>query len=357
MPQITTPVALFTGQWADLPLEEVARLASGWGFDALEIACSAEHLDVWRAAEDPAYLRGRLEILERHGLQVHALSQHLTGQAVCDDPIDFRHQAILRSKVWGDGQAEGVRQRAAEELKLTAKAAAALGVTRVTGFTGSRIWPYVAMFPPVPESVIDAGYQDFADRWNPIIDVFDDEGVRYALEVHPSEIAYDYWTTRRTLEAIGHRPGFGLNWDPSHMMWQGIDPVGFLLDFADRIYHVHATDTRVTSDGRGGRLGSHLPWGNPRRGWDFVSVGHGDVPFERAFRALRSIGYDGPVSVEWEDAGMDRLHGAPDALARVRSLLWPTPDSLFDSAFANNRDDAPAATSADGSTGTAGSTA
>jgi sugar phosphate isomerase/epimerase len=206
---------------------------------------------VWRAAEDPAYLRGRLEILERHGLQVHALSQHLTGQAVCDDPIDFRHQAILRSKVWGDGAAEGVRQRAAEELKLTAKAAAGLGVTRVTGFTGSRIWPYVAMFPPVPESVIDAGYQDFADRWNPIIDVFDDEGVRYALEVHPSEIAYDYWTTRRTLEAIGHRPGFGLNWDPSHMMWQGIDPVGFLLDFADRIYHVHAKDTRVTTDGRG----------------------------------------------------------------------------------------------------------
>jgi sugar phosphate isomerase/epimerase len=220
----------------------------------------------------------------------------------------------------------------------------------VTGFTGSRIWPYVAMFPPVPESVIDAGYQDFADRWNPIIDVFDDEGVRYALEVHPSEIAYDYWTTRRTLEAIGHRPGFGLNWDPSHMMWQGIDPVGFLLDFADRIYHVHAKDTKVsTSDGRGGRLGSHLPWGHPRRGWDFVSVGHGDVPFERAFRALRSIGYDGPVSVEWEDAGMDRLHGAPDALAQVRSLLWPTPDSLFDSAFANNRDDAPA--------GPAGSTA
>lgn len=332
------PVTLFTGQWIDLPLEEVARLAAEWGYDGLELACSGSHLDVWRAAEDPAYLASRLEIPEKHNLRLFAISNHLAGQAVCDDPIDFRHQAIVRAQVWGDGDAEGVRQRAAKEMMLTAQVARKLNVNTVVGFTGSRIWPYVAMFPPVPESVIEEGYEDFARRWNPILDVFDSEGVRFAHEVHPSEIAYDYWSSVRALEAIGHRPAFGFNWDPSHMMWQRIDPAGFLWDFRDRIYHVHCKDTRLRpGQGRAGVLGSHLSWGDPRRGWDFVSVGHGDVPWEDCFRTLRAIGYNGPASVEWEDAGMDRLHGAAEAVGFVRSMLWKLPEARFDAAFSRNR--------------------
>ena len=330
----TTPVTLFTGQWADLTLEEVATKAAAWGYDGLEIACSGEHLDVARAAEDDAYLQGRLDVLKRHDLQVFAISNHLSGQAVCDDPIDFRHQAILPSKVWGDGEAEGVRRRAAEQLKLTAIVARKMGLDTVVGFTGSKIWQYVAMFPPVSADVIAAGYQDFADRWNPILDVFDSEGVRFAHEVHPSEIAYDYWTSVRSLEAIDHRAAFGFNWDPSHMMWQFIDPVTFITDFADRIYHVDCKDTRLKEpNGRYGALSSHLPWGDPRRAWDFVSTGHGDVPWEDCFRALRSIGYSGPISIEWEDAGMDREVGAAEAVEFVRSLLWPLPAASFDAVF------------------------
>ena len=205
----------------------------------------------------------------------------------------------------------------------------------VTGFTGSSIWKAVAMFPPASDAWVEAGYQDFADRFNPILDVFEEVGVRFAHEVHPSEIAYDYWTTVRTLDAIGHRPAFGLNWDPSHMVWQGINPVDFIVEFADRIYHVDCKDTKMRNNnsGKNGVLGSHLPWADPRRGWDFVSTGHGDVPWEDAFRALQFIGYTGPISVEWEDAGMDRLHGAPEALKFVRSLLWDVPTNAFDAAF------------------------
>lgn len=326
---------LFTGQWADLTLEEVATHAAGWGYDGLEIAVSGEHLDAWRV-DEPGYVEERLELLERHGLKVWTISNHLTGQAVCDDPIDFRHRALLRERVWGDGDPEGVRQRAAEEMKLTARLAQKLGVEVVVGFTGSSIWPYLTMFPPVPAERIDAGYTDFADRWHPILDVFEECGVRFAHEVHPSEIAYDYWTTQRTLEAIDHRPEFGLNWDPSHMMWQGLDPVAFITDFADRIYHVDCKDVRVRArDGRNGLLSSHLPWGDPRRSWDFVSTGRGDVPWEDCFRALASIGYDGPISVEWEDAGMDRLHGAPEALKFLRRFDFPPPSASFDAAFSS----------------------
>ncbi|MBU19236.1 MULTISPECIES: sugar phosphate isomerase/epimerase [Microbacterium] len=330
------PVTLFTGQWADLPFDEVARRAAEWGYDGLEIAASGDHLDLRRADEDPAYLRSRLEVLDRYGLKVFAISNHLAGQAVCDSPIDFRHQAIVRDYVWGDGDPEGVRQRAADDMKRAARVARGLGADTVVGFTGSSIWQYVAMFPPVDATVIDAGYEDFARRWNPILDVFDAEGVRFAHEVHPSEIAYDYWTSVRTLEAIDRRPAFGFNWDPSHMMWQRVDPVGFIWDFKDRIYHVDCKDTRVrATNGRGGTLGSHLPWGDPRRPWDFVSTGRGDVPWDDAFRALAAIGYAGPISIEWEDAGMDRLHGAAEAVTYVRSLLWQLPEQSFDAAFSN----------------------
>ena len=333
---MSRPYTLFTGQWADLKLEEVAAHAADWGYDGLEVAVSGEHLDAWRWDDDD-YIADRLAILERHGLEVWAISNHLTGQAVCDDPIDFRHQAIVGSRVWGDGDPDGVRARAAEELQHTARLAQRLGVDTVVGFTGSSVWQYVAMFPPVPASVIEAGYQDFADRWNPILDVFDECGVRFAHEVHPNEIAYDYWTTVRTLEAIDHRPAFGLNWDPSHMMWQDLDPVAFITDFADRIYHVDCKDTRMRLGvGRNGVLSSHLPWGHQHRGWDFVTAGRGDVPWEDCFRALGAIGYDGPISIEWEDAGMDRLLGAPEALAHLRQFDFDRPTRSFDAAFAQD---------------------
>jgi sugar phosphate isomerase/epimerase len=323
---MTRPITLFTGQWVDLPLMRVCELAAGWGYDGLELACGGDHFEVDKALADDSYVARTREVLADHGLSVFALSQHPVGQAVCDHPIDERHRAILPIRIWGDGDPEGVRQRAAAEMADTARAAAKLGVGTVVGFTGSPIWYAVAMFPPVPESMVEAGYRDFARRWHPVLDTFDEVGVRFALEVHPGEIAYDHWTTVRTLQAIDHRSAFGLNWDPSHMLWQDVDPAQFLLDFADRIYHVDCKDTRMrVGDGRRGRLGSHLPRGDPRRGWEFVSTGHGDVPWEDCFRALNTIGYDGPVSIEWEDAGMDRLAGAQRALAFVRARAFDPP--------------------------------
>ncbi|HKJ55113.1 MAG TPA: sugar phosphate isomerase/epimerase family protein [Nitriliruptoraceae bacterium] len=330
------PLTLFTGQFADMPFTEICRKAAEWGYDGLELACWGDHFEVDRAINEDGYVESRREILAEHGLETWAISNHLVGQAVCDAIIDQRHEAILPARIWGDGDPEGVRQRAAEEMKDTARAAAKLGVDVVIGFTGSSIWHYVAMFPPVDQATIDAGYQDFADRWNPIIDVYDEVGVKFAHEVHPSEIAYDYWTTVRTLEAIDHREGFGLNFDPSHFVWQNLDPVGFLWDFKDRIYHVDCKESVVQDNGRNGRLGSHLPWGDPRRGWDFVSTGHGDVPWEAVIRMLNSIGYDGPISVEWEDAGMDRELGGPDAQEFMRKVVAIEPsETSFDTAFAS----------------------
>ncbi len=328
------PVTLFTGQWADLPLEQLAPMAKDMGFDGLELACWGDHFEVQRALSEPDYTQSRWDILNRHGLQCFAISNHLVGQAVCD-PIDMRHQAIVPPHVWGDGEPEGVRQRAAQEMMDTARAAAKLGVTQVNGFTGSSIWHMLYSFPPNDYSVIEAGYQDFAHRWGPIIDVFDQEGVKFGLEVHPTEIAYDFVTTRKALDAIGNRPGFGINFDPSHVVHQFLDSAAFIEEFADRIYHVHVKDSKLyLNNGRNSILGSHLNFGESRRGWDFVSPGHGDVDLESVIRALNRIGYQGPLSIEWEDSGMDREWGARDAVQFVRNTDFAPSAVAFDAAFA-----------------------
>ena len=330
------PVTLFTGQWADLPLEELARKCGEWGFDGLELACWGDHFEVDQALADTAYRRKQRELLERHGLACWALGAHLVGQAVCD-PIDARHRAILPAEVWGDGEPEGVRHRAAERMQDTARAAAAFGVTQVNGFTGSSTWHMLYSFPPNDFAQIEQGYDDFAERWGPILDVFDAEGVRFGLEVHPTEIAYDFVTTRKTLAAIGRREAFGLNLDPSHLAHQFLDAAAFAEEFADRIYHVHVKDARRRLDGRKSILGGHLNFGEVERGWDFVSPGHGDVDFESFLRALNRIGYTGPLSIEWEDSGMDRDWGAPDALAFVRRADFAPSELAFDAAMQRAR--------------------
>ncbi len=331
---MSRPVTLFTGQWADLTLDTLAEKAASWGFDGLELACWGDHFDVQQGAESKAYCEDRRALLDKHGLQIFSISNHLAGQAVCD-LIDARHEAILPPHVWGDGDPEGVRRRSAEEMKLTARAAANMGLAVVNGFTGSSIWHLLYSFPPVDPSAIDAGFEDFAARWNPILDVFDEVGVKYGLEVHPTEIAFDISSARRALDALGNREAFGFNYDPSHFGYQGVDYVEFIRTFRDRIYHVHMKDVwwseRPT---RAGVFGGHVNFGHPDRFWDFRSLGRGSIDFEEIIRALNEIGYQGPLSIEWEDSGMDREHGAEEACAFTKGVDFPPSDVAFDAAFA-----------------------
>lgn len=329
---MTRPITLFTGQWADLPIHALAQKAHAFGYDGLELACWGDHFEPGRALKEKGYCQGRHDLLARHELKTWAISNHLVGQAVAD-PIDARHKLILPKHVWGDGEAEGVRKRASAEMIATARAAAKLGVPVVNGFTGSPVWHKLYFFPPTSQDEIDAGYREFAKRWRPILDVFKKEGVKFALEVHPGEIAYDLHTARRALEALDGHAAFHFNFDPSHLIWQGIDPVKFIEAFPDRIAHVHMKDATVRHDGTTSILGSHLSFGDARRAWDFRSVGRGDVDFERIIRALNRIGYAGPLSVEWEDPGMDREHGARESCGYVRQLQFEPARAAFDKAF------------------------
>ncbi len=335
------PVTLFTGQWADLPLAELAPLVKSMGYDGVELACWGDHFDVTAALASESYLRDKWALLEQHDLTCSAISSHLVGQAVCDR-IDERHRAILSPTIWGDGDPEGVRQRAAAEMIATARAAAAFFALRpagpippvVNGFTGSSIWHALYAFPPTSQTYLDAGFADFARRWTPILDAFDAAGVNFALEVHPTEIAFDTASAQRALAAVNHHRRFGFNYDPSHLAYQGVDYVQFLRAFPDRIFHAHIKDAWWGhGDGSVGVFGGHTDFGDTRRYWDFRSPGRGDIRFEDIIVALNDIGYRGPLSVEWEDIRMDRVHGGTEAADFVRRLDFAPSARAFDAAF------------------------
>ena len=328
---MSRPVTLFTGQWADLPLEVLAEKAAGWGYDGLELACWGDHMDVFKAAENLDYCRQQKAILEKHNLKLFAISNHLAGQLVCDPNNDSRSDAFAPAECAGD--AEKKRAWAIESVTKTAYAAKNLGLSVVNGFSGSSIWHLFYSFPPVSEEMIEEGFRYFADLWNPIFDVHDECGVRFAYEVHPTELAFDIVTAKRMLEAVDNRKTLGFNFDPSHLHWQMVDPAKFIYEFSDRIYHVHMKDAALQLDGRAGILSSHLNFGQRERGWDFRSLGHGGVDFEEVIRALNHIGYQGPLSIEWEDSGMDREHGAEEACAFTKKVDFAPSTLAFDAAF------------------------
>ncbi len=324
------PVTLFTGQWADLPAEKLAKMAKGWGYQGLELACWGDHLDVYRASKDLKYCKNHLAMLKKHGLQVWAISNHLAGQLVCDPNDDSRSDCFAPKDCVGNAEAK--RRWAIETMKVSAKAAKNLGVQVVNGFTGSSIWYMLYSFPPVSDEMIESGYARFAELWNPILDEFAKCGVRFALEVHPTEIAFDIITAHKALKALDFRPEFGFNFDPSHLFWQMINPARFIEEFPDRIYHVHMKDAALTLDGRTGILASHLNFGKAGRGWDFRSLGRGQINFEEILRALNRIGYSGPLSVEWEDCGMNR-ECAQEACEFVKKFNYTPSAVQFDAAF------------------------
>ncbi|MGE4584437.1 MAG: sugar phosphate isomerase/epimerase [Sphaerochaeta sp.] len=322
-------VTLASGQFGDLDLDQLCKLAQKMGYDGVELATHA-HFDVQKALHDRTYIPLVKATLERYGLACVAISAHLTGQCV-GDIWDERLDGFAPTHLAGNPEA--IRLWAIEEMKDTARAAQAFGVKIVNGFTGSPIWARWYSYPQTSEEMINAGFQLVHDLWTPIFDVFDACGVRFALEVHPTEIAFDGCTTERVLDLFGRRETLGLNFDPSHLVWQGVDEVGFVREFADRIYHVHMKDVKLQRNSRSGILGSFLPFGDTRRSWDFVSVGHGNVDFDGIIRELNASGYTGPLSVEWEDSGMEREYGAAESCAYVKKMNFSRSAMAFDSAL------------------------
>jgi len=323
------PITIATGQFGDLPFEEICKNMGTIGYDGLEIACHT-HLDVHRYVSQSFYRDEISEVLEKNNLKVWALGAHLAGQCV-GDVWDPRLDNFVPGKY--QSKPEEIRAWAIDEMKTVAQAARLMGVKIVTGFMGSPIWAWWYSFPQTTKEMVDSGYEKIKELWTPIFDVFDECGVKFALEVHPTEIAFDYYSTKKLFQVFEERETLGLNFDPSHLQWQGMDPCLFLRDFSNRIYHVHMKDVKIRLDGRSGILGSHIEFGDLRRGWNFVSLGHGDVDFDGIIRELNAMHYEAPLSVEWEDSGMERMYGAKEAYEFTKKINFEASSMAFDSAL------------------------
>lgn len=327
------PITIFTGQWADLPFEEMCKTASEMGYEGLELATWGNHINAKKAAEDMDYVTEIKDTLKRYGLNAWAISVHLCGQLV-GDVYDARHNNFAPATVANDEKA--MRKWAIEEVRNTIKAAKNLGIKIITGFMGSPIWPYWYSFPQTSQEMIDQGYQTIVDRWTPLFDEMDQNGIKFALEVHPTEIAFDYYSFVKLLEVFEYRETLGMNFDPSHLLWQGMKPHLLIRELPDRVYHVHIKDAAVTLDGLTGILGSHIEFGSTKRGWNFRSPGRGHVNFNEIIRELNEIGYDGPLSIEWEDSGMDRIQGGTEAYQFTKNINISPSIGSFDDALKND---------------------
>ena len=324
------PVTLFTGQWADLPFKEMCVKAAEMGYDGLELATWGNHVDATRAATDMAYVESLKKDLADSGLSAWAISAHLCGQLV-GDVYDMRHYGFAPGKY--AGKPEEARKWAVDYTLDIVKAANNLGIKVITGFMGSPIWNMWYSFPQTTQAMVDEGFAKIVEAWTPIFDEMDKVGIKFALEVHPTEIAFDYYSFVKLLKAFNYRETLGMNFDPSHLLWQGMKPHLMIRELPDRVYHVHMKDAAVTLDGLNGILGSHIEFGDPRRGWNFRSPGRGHVDFEAIVRELNSIGYEGPLSVEWEDSGMERFRGGTEACTFVKNVNISPNVGAFDDAL------------------------
>jgi len=319
-------ITLFTGQWADLPFEEVCRLASEWGYDGLEIACWGDHFEVDRALSDDSYVDRKRQTLAKYNLNVWAISNHLVGQAVCDHPIDQRHQGILPPRIWATDRRRGSASGPPRKMQDTARCGARLGVNTVIGFTGSSIWHTLPCSAGATGD--DRGrYEDFARRWNPILDVYDEVGVRsptrciererIRLLDHEADARGDRAPTRV-------RPELG----PVHSCgrtWTG----ELILDFADRIYHVDAKDAKVvTGDGR--RVGSPPTCRGPICGVGGTSSPPATGTYRgRTASGLSTPSIRRPISVEWRTPAWT-VSSCARGVQFVRKLAFDAPAAAFE---------------------------
>jgi len=324
------PITLFTGQWADLTFEEMCKTASGMGYEGLELATWGNHINPKKAAEDSSYIKQVKDTLKKYNLKAWAISAHLCGQLV-GDVFDKRHNGFAPAEVADDPEA--MREWAVQEFKYVIQAAENLDIEIITAFMGSPIWNYWYSFPQTSEEIIEEGFNTIVKRWTPLLDEMDKYGKKFALEVHPTEIAFDYYTFVRLLEAFDQRKTLGMNFDPSHLLWQGITPHLMIRELPERVYHVHIKDASVTLDGLTGILGSHIEFGSTKRGWNFRSPGRGGVDFSSIIRELNEVGYKGPLSVEWEDSGMERMRGAAEAFEFVKKINIDPSTDAFDDAL------------------------
>ncbi|MFA5800703.1 MAG: sugar phosphate isomerase/epimerase [Candidatus Peribacteraceae bacterium] len=372
-------VGLVRGQYGNVPEGEWIAFLQGQDFDGWEEA--GWELDLGRCGSSEgaaAYAKERVALAKKHELEIFTLAMHLQGQALGDEPSAKTLQfvggkAVEAYKSWratgGKPPLEDpyyvpaevgrlIHSQARQSLINAARYAHFLGKEQdrqvpISGFVGSpaNCWSHFFGFPPTPTDI--GGYKIpdvrevslalLVERFGPVFQTCQDYKVKFGLECHPSERAMGDIESALDFKAAMEKAGFGdtvgFNFDPSHLVWQGVDPVEFIRVHGESIYSVHVKGVQVIPWSRAGLLGGHRPMGHPLNGWNFVTPGsrRDSVDVEAMIVELNRIGYDGAISIEWEDNDAEQYAGAAAALKNVHASDLPPSGMRHDEALKAKR--------------------
>ncbi|GIW79823.1 MAG: AP endonuclease [Gemmatales bacterium] len=359
-------IGLVRGQFGNIPMEQWLKFLQDVGFDGWEEA--SWELDLDRCSDDKgaeAYAKERVELAKKYGLEIFTVATHLQGQALGDEPSAKTLQlvggeAVAAYKAWRDKGNKPPRhdpyyvpeevgklihEKAKNDLIKAVRLAHYLGKLQdrkvaVPGFVGSpaNCWSHFFLFPPLPteigghkiEDVREVSLELLVERFKPVLDTCKQYGVTFDLECHPSERAMgdlesagDYLAA---MDKAGYADVVGFNLDGSHMEWQGVSVIQFIREFGERIHCAHIKGVQVIREHtRAGLLGGHRPMGHKYNGWNFVTAGSARDAnsVEEILIELNRAGYDGAVSIEWEDNDAEQLAGAKAGLENVRRADLP----------------------------------
>ncbi len=354
-------IGLVRGQFGGVPMDKWVKFLQDTGFDGWEEA--SWELDLARCDSDAgaeAYAKERVDLAKKHGLEIFTVATHLQGQALGDEPSAKTLQfvggdAVKAYKEWRDSGKQPPRtdpyyvpdevgklihKQAAQSIIRCARLSHYLGKLQnrriaMSGFVGSpaHCWSHFFLFPPLPTNIGGHNIPDvrqvslelLAERFGPVWDACKKYGVTFDLECHPSERAMgdiesasDYI---QFMNKAGYEGTVGFNLDGSHMEWQGVSVVQFIRELGQYIHCAHIKGVQVIREHtRAGLLGGHRPMGHPLNGWNFVTAGSARDAnsVEEIMIELNRVGFDGAVSIEWEDNDAEQHAGARSALAHVR---------------------------------------
>lgn len=325
--------AIFLAQFAgDEPpfssLSEICGWAAGLGYKGVQIPTWDKRLiDLFKAAESQTYCDEIRGIAAEQGVQISELSTHLQGQLVAVHPAyDLVFDAFADETVRGNPAAR--QHWAVEQVKLAARASRNLGLTEHATFSGSLAWPYVYPWPQRPAGLLAEAFGELGRRWVPILDAFDAAGVDLCFEIHPGEDLHDGVSFEMFLDQVGQHDRANILYDPSHLLLQQMDHVGFLEVYRERIKMFHVKDAEFNPSARQGVFGGYQDWVN--RAGRFRSLGDGQVDFARIFSTLAAQDFAGWAVLEWECALKNSEDGAREGAAFIADHIIRVTDRAFD---------------------------
>jgi sugar phosphate isomerase/epimerase len=309
-------------------LKSICEWAAGLGYKGVQIPTwDSRCVDLEKLAQSKTYADEIKGTCNEAGVEITELSTHLQGQLVAVHPAyDTLFDGFAPEEVHGNPKAR--TEWAVNQLKFAAKASNNLGITEHASFSGALLWHTVYPWPQRPAGLVESGFKELANRWKPIFDVFDENGVDVCFELHPGEDLHDGVTFERFLEAVDDHPRANILYDPSHFVLQFLDYVEFIDIYHERIKMFHVKDAELNTNGRSGVYGGYQGWvDRPGR---FRSLGDGDVDFSAIFSKMAQYDFEGWPVLEWECCLKHPEQGAAEGAPFIASHIIRKTEKAFD---------------------------